>query len=181
LYGIDVIPRFRHADAPNPLVNTYRTADGRYIYLSGVMTQGAFAQLCAVVGREDLAADRRFADAGSLIANARECVAELDAVFAARPLAVWVEDLAELAIPWTVVRSAGETASDPQVAANGYLVDVEGPSGTYPLVASPAQFDGVPPRLTRAPAHGEHGDAIAEELGRGWDEVVRLKVAGDLL
>ncbi|NUP33853.1 MAG: CoA transferase [Streptomycetaceae bacterium] len=181
LYGVEAIPRFRHADAPNPLVNAYRTADGRFLYLSGVMTQGAFTALCTAIGREDLAADPRFADAERVLANARACITELDAVFAARPLAFWAEALADLPIPWTVVRSAGEAGSDPQVLANDYLVSVEGPSGAYPLVPSPAQFDGIRPHLTRAPAHGEHGDAIAEELGLDWEEVVRLKVGGDLL
>ncbi|WTW99497.1 CoA transferase [Streptomycetaceae bacterium NBC_01309] len=191
LYGVDAIPRFRHADARNPLVNAYRTADDRYIYLSGVLTEGSFAKLCATVGRDDLGADPRFQDSASLAANARECVAELDAVFASRPLAEWSTVLADLPIPWTVVRSAGETASDPQVQANGYLVEVEaeaeagvevgGSARTFPLVASPAQFDDVPQRLRRAPEHGEHGDEIVGELGRGWDDIVAMKVAGELL
>ena len=31
LYDIDTIPRFRHAEAPNPLVAAYKTSDGRQI------------------------------------------------------------------------------------------------------------------------------------------------------
>lgn len=181
LYGVDVIPRFRHADAPNPLVNAYRTADDRYIYLSGVMTEGAFAKLCAALGRADLGEDPRFAGTVSLLANARACIAELDAVFASRTLAEWKPLLEALTIPWTVVQSAGEAAVDPQVVANGYLVDVNGPAGPFPMVASPAQFDGVPPSLRRAPAHGEHGDDIVGGLGRPWEEIIRMKMAGDLL
>src|SRR5579862_2935865 len=36
IYGVDNIPRYGHADLPNPLVAAYATRDGRLIYLSGI-------------------------------------------------------------------------------------------------------------------------------------------------
>ena len=45
----------------------------------------------------------------------------------------------------------------------------------YPLVASPAQFDGVPPVLTPAPEHGQHTEDVLLELGRSWQEITELK------
>ena len=52
---------------------------------------------------------------------------------------------------------------------------------TFPLVASPAQFDGVPPTLTRAPEHGQHTEEVLVELGRSWDEIAELKQRGAVL
>jgi crotonobetainyl-CoA:carnitine CoA-transferase CaiB-like acyl-CoA transferase len=181
LYGIDTIPRFRHAQAPNPMVAAYTTKDGRLIYMSGIQTEGHFERFCDVIGRPDLLEDPRFATSADRLANASACVRVLDGVFAERDLAGWTEALSKMSTPWMVVQTAREAAADPQVAANGYLVEIDGPTRRYPVVASPAQFDGEPPGLSRAPGHGEHTDEILAELGLGTDEILRLKEDGAVL
>ena len=181
LYGVDNIPRYRHADLPNPLVAAYATRDGRLVYLSGIQTEGHFENFCEVIGRQDLVADPRFASATARLAHTRECIAALDEVFAQRDLADWVALLEGLSTPWSIVQSAAEAANDVQVAANDYVTQVEGATRTFPLVASPAQFDGQPTTLRRAPDHGENTEEILLELGRDWDEITRLKGTGAVL
>jgi crotonobetainyl-CoA:carnitine CoA-transferase CaiB-like acyl-CoA transferase len=46
LYGVETIPRMRHADLPNPLVAAYATRDHRLIYFSGIQTEGHFENFC---------------------------------------------------------------------------------------------------------------------------------------
>jgi crotonobetainyl-CoA:carnitine CoA-transferase CaiB-like acyl-CoA transferase len=181
LYGIETIPRFRHAQSPNPMVNVYATRDRRRIYVSGIQTEADFERFCKALGRDDLLEDPRFATAAGRLANAAACVAALDAVFAAHDLDEWRDLLSRVSTPWMVVQTAAEAAADPQVAANGYVAHVEGATRAYPLVASPAQFDGELPSLRRAPGHGEHTDAVLDELGFSPDEVLRLKEAGAVL
>jgi crotonobetainyl-CoA:carnitine CoA-transferase CaiB-like acyl-CoA transferase len=175
LYGIDAIPRMRHADLPNPLVAAYATRDGRLIYLSGIQTEGHFENFCEVIGRKDLLDDPRFATSAGRRENRRACIAVLDEIFAGRDLAEWTAVLPGLSTPWTVVQTAAEAAADPQVLANNMITRVAGPSGPYPLVASPAQFDGVAPSLRPAPEHGQHTEEILLELGRTWEDIAGLK------
>jgi crotonobetainyl-CoA:carnitine CoA-transferase CaiB-like acyl-CoA transferase len=181
LYDIETIPRFRHAESPNPMVAAYTTRDGRVIYLSGIMTEGHFENFVDVIGHPELLDDPRFADSRARLTHAAECVAALDAVFAERDLAEWRECLAGLRTPWMVVQSTAEAGRDPQVVANDMVVELDGPVQPYPLVASPAQFDGVAPSLTRAPDHGEHTEEILLALGHTWDDIIALKERGTVL
>ncbi|MBX6389284.1 MAG: CoA transferase [Frankia sp.] len=181
LYDVDTIPRTRHHQQPNPFVAAYQTRDGRLVYLAGIQTEKHFEKFCAAVGRPELLSDPRFATAAARAANAPACIAFLDEIFAERDLAEWVELLSALNTPWSLVQTAREAANDPQARANNFVTTVRTDSTSYPLVPSPAQFDGQPPELSPAPAHGEHTEQVLLEHGYSWDDILRLKTEGAVL
>jgi len=168
--------------APNPLMLTYRTADGRFVALTMLASDRHWPAFCRTVGRPDLATDSRFADQDARRRNARACVEALDTVFAARDLDHWRRALAGFAGEWAPVQTPGELHDDPQVRANGYIAAVEvGGEEALPMVTVPVQFDERPGRPTRAPEHGEHTESVLVELGLSWDEIGALKQRGAIL
>ena len=83
---------------------------------------------------------------------------------------------------WAPMQTVYETVDDPQSVANGYVVDVAGCDGsTFPVVASPVQFDETPFTLTPAPEHGQHTEEILMDLGLDWDTILAHKESGAVL
>ena len=129
--------------------------------------------------RSELAADPRFADHASLLANSGEAVEILRNEFAQRSLARWREDLADFDGQWAAVQDGIEAAADRQSTANGYIQDCKTAAGVpFRLVAAPVQYDEHPAVPGRAPEFNEHGDDILRDLGLDWDTIVDLKVRG---
>lgn len=167
---------------PNPLVNTYRTSDGRYLSLVMLESDRYWGDLMTLVGRPELVDDPRFADAAARAQNSGACVDVLDEIFAARPLAAWKELLMAAKGVWAAVQTAHEVLDDPQAVANDYVRPVTARSGTaFRMVAAPLQFDEEPADVRRGPDHGEHTDEVLTELGLSMDEILDLKVKGAVL
>ena len=164
----------------NPLTASYRTRDERWIYLSCLQGFQYWAEACTIFGREDLITDSRFATHADLLANAMQAGIILQEIFLAHTAEEWRERLSGFRGQWAVVQDTLEVTEDPQVKANGYLVDCETKEGAgFSLVATPVQFDGKSSPAARAPEFNEHGDAILGELlGYDWETVVDLKVKG---
>ena len=180
--GIAQIPKPEREAPANPLVNIYRTRDGRHLSLCMLQGQRFWSGFCLAAGRAYLASDPRFETAEARSRNIRECVAELDALFAAHTVAEWRTILSRQQGPWEVVQHVGEIKDDPQVKANGYLQTVDyGDGRKLAMVSVPMQFDEAPLPARAAPDLGADSDAVLTELGYDEESIINLKVAGVVL
>jgi crotonobetainyl-CoA:carnitine CoA-transferase CaiB-like acyl-CoA transferase len=163
------------------LTNSYRTGDGRWLYLVFIEPDRYWEDFCKRIDRPDLAVDPRFADIAARRTNLRACVEELDAVFATRTLEEWRVAFDGMEGPWAAVQTAEETVRDPQVLANEYVGRVGSGEEEFAVVSNPVQFDGRPVGyLPLAPGVGEHGDAVLAELGYDEAEIRALRESGVL-
>lgn len=172
------MPSFSRTQAPNPLANSYKTKDGRWLLMMMLQPDRYWADFCAHIERPDLVHDERFADGPTRFQNREACVAELDGEFAKRTLQEWFEQFATLEGPWAPMQSASEIHDDPQTDANGYLPELDTGEREIRVVASPVQFDETPlERLERSPEMGQHTEEVLLELGLEWEEIARYKQA----
>lgn len=174
-YSLGAGRDIRRQDAPivNPLMQTYETADRRYVALIMQDIDRFWPDVCSRIGRPELRDDVRFQDAAAIRSNVDECVAELAETFRTQPLDVWRERLRGSLGAWEPVQTIIEAAEDPQARANGYIadLDLDEPNSTARIVRSPVCFGGAHPAVGRAPGVGEHTRALLEELGMSTEDV----------
>jgi len=179
LFDIDAMPLGDHHSAHNPLSNTYRTSDGRFVALVMLESDRFWAPLVDLIGRPDLAADERFVDSAARREHSTECIAELDAIFATRTAEEWRTLLSYQRGVWAIVQTPRETRSDAQVLANDYVTAMQLDDQTSVTVARPpVQFNGAQSSADPAPELGADTDRVLLDLGYDWDQLVQLKVDG---
>jgi crotonobetainyl-CoA:carnitine CoA-transferase CaiB-like acyl-CoA transferase len=182
LHGGSAIPKFGHADAPNPLVGNYRTKDGRYITLMMLQMDRFFAEAMHAIGLPEVLDDPRFADPASRFENRSALIAMMDEAFAKRTLAEWREALAGLSGAWGVVQTPGEVCEDPAVTVNGYVARTTTMNGVpYTIPVNPVQFDEQHVVPDGAPEHGQHTEEVLLDAGLSWEAIERYKQMGAVL
>ena len=172
-------PRTFRNKAANPLWNHYRCADDQWLALAMLQSDRYWADFCKTIGRPELGTDERFVDGMKRAQNAEAVVAELDGVFAARPREEWMQILTDGGdFIFTIVNSLNDLPDDPQMQANGYIVEIDHPSfGPMKYLGCPVQLSETPGEIQGpAPELGQHTELLLTELlGYSWDDVARLR------
>jgi crotonobetainyl-CoA:carnitine CoA-transferase CaiB-like acyl-CoA transferase len=166
----------------HPAVVPYRTFHAK----DGVLTVAVgndrqFRALCLTLGRNDLAADPRFAINSLRIENRVVLEAELAKTLAGLPMAATIDKLIAAGVPAGPINSIDRVFADPQVEARGLTHSFMREDGiAIPGVGYPPQLSATPPDYRMPPPRlGEHTFAVlAEELGLDRVEIARLTEAG---
>jgi len=159
----------------------FQTADG-YIMLT-IGNDGQFQRFCEFAGRPELAADPRFATNAARVTNRAALIEEMKPLLAARPSAVWLEEMEKRTIGCGPINNVDQVFADPHVKARGMVIGMEHPAiggAEVPLVASPLRFSGTPVSYRHAPPLvGEHTDEVLRGLlGLDADGIEKLRAAG---
>ena len=145
-------PRMGNEHAQVSAYGVFPVADGKVVLAPA--NDGLFRRLLALLGRDDLLGDERFATNESRLANR----AELDAMIAEETrkweLTEFLGACGEAGIPAGPINPIDAVFADPQVRARGMRVELDGIAG----VRSPFTFSDAELALDHpSPRKGEHG------------------------
>jgi crotonobetainyl-CoA:carnitine CoA-transferase CaiB-like acyl-CoA transferase len=158
---------------------TYETADG-FLNVC-VLNEKLWAELCALLDREELLADERFETNASRVDHREALEAELEETLGRRSTDEWIEIIAvEGGVPAGPVYDVSEALENPQVEARGAITSIEHPErGEIPVIEHPlhfrhseAGFRSAPPTL------GEHNREVFAERGYSETELDALEEMG---
>jgi crotonobetainyl-CoA:carnitine CoA-transferase CaiB-like acyl-CoA transferase len=156
----------RHSNQ-TPLMNSYRTKDGRWLFFTGLEADRHIDPVLRALGRSDLRDDPRFENARALRQNRTEVIAALDEIVGERTLDEWAERLDAEGVWWAPAQGPANVLEDPQLAANdGFLTLRPDPDGRIRRsINGPVSFSDLPvDQAAPAPLLGEHTDEVLAEL-----------------
>ncbi|MBI2957485.1 MAG: CoA transferase [Chloroflexi bacterium] len=180
----EMSPMMTRKNVGNPLRNTYRTRDGRWLVFA--MSQGDryWPEFCKAAGIEHLQNAPNFATMAARSKNRGEVIAALEKVFAEKTKDEWVGILSRHNLLWSVVQTLDEVATDAQVLENGYVVkcphqQIQNVRGVGPLV----RMDKTPLSVREpAPELGQHTEQVLLDVGKySWEDLARFKEAGTII
>ncbi|MBN7797500.1 CaiB/BaiF CoA transferase family protein [Parahaliea mediterranea] len=163
--GFPQLPISRAA-ADAPLVNCYKSADNRAIWLLGVEGPRHWPIILKALDIEHLADDERFVDVRSRYKNRRALVAEFDKRFAEKDFEAWSAILDEQEVFWSPVNNLDDVIAGEQAAAIGAFPGLPAEGEDITTVGTPIDFDRrptVPQGPT--PALGADTEEVLAELG----------------
>ncbi len=153
----------------------FQTADGWMSILA--INDRDWKSLCAAMEMPALAADPRFADPLSRLANDVALYAIVRPAIAARTCAEWARRLTEARIMHERLNSYAEFLAQPQVRETGLInwLEQAGLPQPVPVPAVPGAAPPVPGTLrAEAPVPGQHSAAILAEHGYAPAEIATL-------
>jgi crotonobetainyl-CoA:carnitine CoA-transferase CaiB-like acyl-CoA transferase len=171
-------PRLGNA---HPMIVPYRVYQARdKAFNIGVGTESLWQRFCQGIDRPELAGDPRFITNPDRVHNRHILEPLLDAHFATRKAAVWLDKLSAVRVPCGPVNTLPEILADEHYNARGNLLEMEHSAvGPLKMLANPIHFSETPPQSHRhPPLLGEHTAEILEELGYTAEMIANFRESG---
>ncbi|HET6616747.1 MAG TPA: CoA transferase [Gemmatimonadota bacterium] len=157
---------------------TFRAADA-WINV-GVGNERQWRAFCELAGRVEWIEDPRYATNGARVTHRDELVPLLEALFASRTAADWLDALRAAGIPSGRIRHVPEALESPEARHREMVVEVESDAGgPLRLLGVPVKLSATPGRIRRRPpALGEHTEEVLSEIGYDSVTIESLRTRG---
>ncbi|MGE4242721.1 CaiB/BaiF CoA transferase family protein [Ramlibacter sp.] len=168
-------PNYKRQGSGHPQLVPYQafeTADGKHVVV-GAFHRASWRQLCAAIGREELAADPRFTENWDRVKNREALVAILAPLFREKTRDDWLARFAKHEVISAPVLSIKESMDFFDERIEGLFIETEHSKlGKLREVRAPIRFSGGEANVRRAaPALGEHTVARLLKAGFTQEEI----------
>ena len=154
----------------NPIWNTYRCADDRWILtVMPVPFPSYWPKFCQIIEKPEWADDERWNDLPKLREQTPLLVELIDEIMGTKPFAHWAKLFDEYGMIWAPVATMMDMISDPQVRQMGWITELEHPTlGTFETLNTPFRLYGSDTGARGpAPGLGDHTFEVLSAAGLG--------------
>ena len=163
------------------IYEVFRTKDNESLFI-GITSDPHWQRFCEIFQRPDWFADPRFVTNGERVANKVALRALVTEIAISHDIATLSQILEAASIPFSPVRRPSDLFDDPQMNANGRMLETRMLQGQMTkLPTLPLDIDGESPTLRlQPPRAGEHTDEILAALGYDAARVAALRAASSV-
>ncbi|MDO8472832.1 MAG: CoA transferase [Dehalococcoidia bacterium] len=164
----------------NPLRNAYKTRDNKWLYLNMTVGDRFWPGLCKALEIPHLIDDERFNSNDARSKNTAQLVPLLDQAIALKTVDEWMTIFPRYDLVAGALRTFAEMASDPQVLANDYIIEVQHPTLGKLREPGCCIYFSETPAVSRggAPEYGQHTEEVLLRIGYDWKDIERFKEMG---
>ena len=155
----------------------FEAADGPLML--GVANDNLWRKFCAIAGLAHIADEPKFRTNADRVAHRAETLGHVQTALARKPVAFWIDELAQAGIPCSPINTLEQVLAHPHTDATGIILDYVHPVGgpakavAQPFLLNGAQRSaGLPP-----PVCGQHTQEILQEIGLSSTEIEKLRAA----
>lgn len=176
-YGVKY-PQSRY-NPGNPLINSYKCKDGKWITLTILAYERYWDTFCDIFGLDDIKNEPAYRKLQTVVADKEileHCVRRIEEQFILQDREYWAEKLVEADIPFERTLQWKDIPTDQQAIDNNYVKEFKMKSGnTFMLPMTPVQFEGNEGLDSKpAPLLGEHTEEVISELGYSEAEIEQM-------
>ncbi|MGA2053783.1 MAG: CoA transferase [Bradyrhizobium sp.] len=165
--------QFEVAPPSRPMFGPVETADG-YVMVA-IASEKTFQGLVRAAGHPEWTGDPRFAKYADRRRHWDEMMDGVECWSRTVTTATCLAALSTHGVPCSAYRTVDEAMSDPQLAHRGGLAEVEDGGGTFKVMNLPFRMSGAKVAAgPRAPALGEHTDAVLGEGGLSENQIAAV-------
>jgi crotonobetainyl-CoA:carnitine CoA-transferase CaiB-like acyl-CoA transferase len=154
-----------HVPPPSrPMFGPVETADG-YVMVA-IASEKTFQGMVRAAGHPEWTSDSRFAKYADRRRHWNDLMDGVESWSRTVTTANCLAELSTHGVPCSAYRTVAEAMDDPQIAHRGGLAEMEDGGGTFKVMNMPFRMSGAKVAAgTRAPALGEHTNAVLGEAG----------------
>jgi crotonobetainyl-CoA:carnitine CoA-transferase CaiB-like acyl-CoA transferase len=161
------------------IYDLFTTADDRQIFV-GLTSDNQWRRFCEHFQRRDLLTDPRYATNQDRVRERPTLRPMVADILRGQPLAALTDLFDRIDVPFSPVAKPGDLFDDPQLNAQGRMLNIDFPNGVQAKMPRlPVEIGEHDFSLVRqAPAIGEHTAEILAQLGLGETEIADLERRG---
>jgi crotonobetainyl-CoA:carnitine CoA-transferase CaiB-like acyl-CoA transferase len=175
-------PRHDRKAPLNPIWNSYRCSDGKWLLLGMAQPDPYWPKFCRMIGKPEWIDDTRYNTLLRRLENRVELTQAIESIIETEDRVTWAQRMDAAGLIWAPIAEMPDVLHDETVHSLGIFTTVDHPKyGPYETMSAPFRVRGADIQVRGpAPLPGSDTQQVLLEYGFSTDEIAELAANGVL-